>query len=1249
MKVIKEQEHGVLFTSYGVQDRYAMTVAVLTFFNLDAPEAPLKEQDMWKTAAEALGKNAALDAGMPKQHAEFLVCGKACAGEKGPVPAREVAVRVGDVEKRLHVFGERRWETRGGVRVITDPEPFTTLPLTWERAFGGPDIPENPAGHGIAAVPPVGGEPFVPLPNIETPGKLIGAPGDRPPPAGWLPIALDHPFRRKKAGTYGARWQRERWPYFPDDMDWTIFQSALPDQMLFDFFSGGEPVVMTHLHPERSVIETRVPRYRHRAFVWQMDEPWNPESSRAFREVPLKADTLWLFPHLLRGILVQHGTVHAADDEAYDVTHLYVATDPEGKPPPAIEAHFEKFQQKLDRTVSIDLSQLEEGKQKLREAMKKIADIPKQLDMRLGQMAGKHPKAAPSSATVIKDAQAQMDAGIERLGQGAARLAETKEKFGHLAKIDTAAFSGAQEKLKQAKSRLEDAAKKIAAAAEKTGGLKKKLKARVLTPENIALAAKAGIDLPRHVGETVPDDGPSWPSAAQALAGEAAARLRRSPDATAALARLGLRSVGRDMALLGLLTEPAPFEPVHWDMPPDALAPGTPDHIPAGLVMPRWKGADIIGIVIRTGEFTDPSSDVVVPGSKLPPLALGLAEKKPVLRVADPLEAAIAWQDAGDHVGVIALGGTDADPGDEGGKAIAAAPQLLITLYGGDDAARARELAPWQAAYPQAEGLPLPDAVPIFQSHQKGKDLETWITAALHRIPTPADHAAWGMAPRAEKIAADAGGIAIPAVDAKALVAHTKAAVDAVIQPKVAALNSRIAERKALVKKTLEDLGHGDKYADIDFKTPKPTSGNPFKKMDMSKKFAQMKKALTEAKGVPKATVEEHVAAMDKLEAQSKSIIDQGAALYDQGIGKINALKEKGPFTAESKALLAKVGIDPDDRAPMTREAVVAWHGNGRPFKGKNLQGLDLSGLDLPGIDLSEAMISGASFKGSNLSGARIEKTLAEGTDFTEADLSGAVIDKAMLSKAVFKKGKLEYARATGSVFAGADMSGTNLKKADLSRSLFEKATFNDADLTGATACPGYFLDADFTGATLTQATLDRSLFKNAALGGVSMKGTRQHRTIYVGGGGAGADFSGSDLHNMRIVQNANFKDADFTRCDLTKSSFMDAGMAGVDLRGSTLERAYIRNTDMKNARMPGVNAKKATIHRANLEGADLSGADLMEGRLRKSRITGADLRNANCYRTDFFQAVVGKTRFEGANLTKTLLHERTGLIDDEG
>jgi hypothetical protein len=59
---------------------------------------------------------------------------------RGPVPALSAALRAGPAAKVVQVWGERRISLgQGGALGFTAPEPFTSMPLTWERAYGGRD------------------------------------------------------------------------------------------------------------------------------------------------------------------------------------------------------------------------------------------------------------------------------------------------------------------------------------------------------------------------------------------------------------------------------------------------------------------------------------------------------------------------------------------------------------------------------------------------------------------------------------------------------------------------------------------------------------------------------------------------------------------------------------------------------------------------------------------------------------------------------------------------------------------------------------------------------------------------------------------------------------------------------------------------------------------------------------------------------------------------------------------------------
>ena len=180
----------------------------------------------------------------------------------------DVRLRVANAVKSLRVFGDRYWD-RGLVDPrMTDPEPFETLPITYERAFGGADHKvtdpgkrrwerRNPVGAGFAveARNVIGQK----APNIEYPEKLISAWNDRPTPACFGPIASDWKPRIDFAGTYDGKWKKDRFPLFPDDFDERFYLCAPLDQQMPEYLQGGEPVELYNLSPY-GVLRFNLPR-----------------------------------------------------------------------------------------------------------------------------------------------------------------------------------------------------------------------------------------------------------------------------------------------------------------------------------------------------------------------------------------------------------------------------------------------------------------------------------------------------------------------------------------------------------------------------------------------------------------------------------------------------------------------------------------------------------------------------------------------------------------------------------------------------------------------------------------------------------------------------------------------------------------------------------------------------------------------------------------------------------------------------
>jgi hypothetical protein len=196
----------------------------------------------------------------PKQCTDIILNGCAYAEHGKPATRVNVSLTISKMTKHLVVIGDRFW-TKGivGGLSMTSPKPFTSMPLIYERAFGGWDRrPEDPAKHRLDPRNPIG-KGFVvkeehlldqALPNVEYPKQMISSWKDRPNPAGFGPIASYWTPRKEFAGTYDEKWQKERFPLWAKDFNIRFNQCAPTDQQMPRFLRGGEQVDLLNLSPK---------------------------------------------------------------------------------------------------------------------------------------------------------------------------------------------------------------------------------------------------------------------------------------------------------------------------------------------------------------------------------------------------------------------------------------------------------------------------------------------------------------------------------------------------------------------------------------------------------------------------------------------------------------------------------------------------------------------------------------------------------------------------------------------------------------------------------------------------------------------------------------------------------------------------------------------------------------------------------------------------------------------------------------
>lgn len=157
---------------------------------------------------------------------EVIVLGQAHAPGGKPTTHMSVRLRVGKHQRELLVFGDRKWEGNGASRRIGAATPFTTMPLSWQHAFGGTaDIlvdkdspvqvadPVNRLGKGMDPGPQIEGlrHMLTPpdgyprcdaprfLPNLEDPVSPIERWEDAPRPVAWSAVPMDLALHTQRA------------------------------------------------------------------------------------------------------------------------------------------------------------------------------------------------------------------------------------------------------------------------------------------------------------------------------------------------------------------------------------------------------------------------------------------------------------------------------------------------------------------------------------------------------------------------------------------------------------------------------------------------------------------------------------------------------------------------------------------------------------------------------------------------------------------------------------------------------------------------------------------------------------------------------------------------------------------------------------------------------------------------------------------------------------------------------------------
>jgi len=235
-------------------ENHAVTVVCKVSFELlpdMSPVAntqhPIIESDVYSARG---GMLLATDLVPFKKRPEVLVIGSVHAHAGRPVPSLLARLAMNEIDKSVLVVGDRVVNRLGQA---SDPKPFTSLPLVWDRAGGGPDT-INPVGKIFGMVPGMDS----PAPNLY--------PADANPlkfghvaPVSLGPIAPNWPTRIACLRQRVANWDFRSWHNqpLPSDIDIAYLNAAPHDQQRSTPF-GEDAIYLQHLHPHHAQLSTRL-------------------------------------------------------------------------------------------------------------------------------------------------------------------------------------------------------------------------------------------------------------------------------------------------------------------------------------------------------------------------------------------------------------------------------------------------------------------------------------------------------------------------------------------------------------------------------------------------------------------------------------------------------------------------------------------------------------------------------------------------------------------------------------------------------------------------------------------------------------------------------------------------------------------------------------------------------------------------------------------------------------------------------
>jgi len=169
-------------------------------------------------------------------------------------------------------------------------------------------------------------KPGEPAPSVQDPEEPMTTASARYRPAGFWPLPVTSPERRKNLGTFDRRWLEKDWPSFAPDTHMDFFQMAPAAQQLPVYFTGDEEGEIVGMHAQQARMHVKLPGKCARCIFKRTSS--QAELFAGWSQTIMHPETLYLFPNEGVGALLHRGVIQVERADALDLTEVLFQLEP---------------------------------------------------------------------------------------------------------------------------------------------------------------------------------------------------------------------------------------------------------------------------------------------------------------------------------------------------------------------------------------------------------------------------------------------------------------------------------------------------------------------------------------------------------------------------------------------------------------------------------------------------------------------------------------------------------------------------------------------------------------------------------------------------------------------------------------------------------------------------------------------------------------------------------------------------------